>query len=67
MRGGRRFGFEFKRSTAPEITPSMRAAARDLGLKRLYIVHAGARSFPLGSQFHALALARLLTDLPAWE
>lgn len=64
VRGGQRLGFEFKRSTSPDITRSMHVAVADLGLKRLYVVHAGARSFPLGSRMQALALARVLEDLP---
>lgn len=63
MRGGKRLGFEFKRSSSPEITRSMHAAMEHLNLARLYVVHAGTRSFQLGKQIHALALARVLDDL----
>jgi uncharacterized protein len=63
VRGGQRLGFEFKRSTSPDITRSMHVALTDLGLKRLYVVHAGSRSFPLGPKIQALALARVLDDL----
>jgi len=40
-RGGRRVGFEFKLSSAPELTPSMTIALADLGLRHLWVVHAG--------------------------
>lgn len=63
VRGRRRWGFEVKRTTTPSITPSMRIALSDLGLKRLYVVHAGDHSFPLSKQIQAIALSRLTPDL----
>ena len=42
VRGGRRLGFEFKRTTAPAVTRSMHVALADLGLERSYLVHVGA-------------------------
>jgi predicted AAA+ superfamily ATPase len=54
--GGRRLGFEFKRTTAPAVTPSMRIALEDLRLESLTVVHAGKRSFPLGDRIRAVAL-----------
>jgi predicted AAA+ superfamily ATPase len=47
--GGRRFGFEIKRTTAPEVTSSMRIAMSDLKLESLTVVHAGEgiRAVPL--------------------
>jgi hypothetical protein len=62
-RGHQRLGFEIKRTSSPQITPSMRNALRDLKLKRLDIVHAGDHTFPMGKNIRALALARLLDDL----
>ena len=63
VRGRTRLGFEFKRSTAPAVTPSMRAALADLRLQRLVVVHAGEHSFPMGPAIQAVALPRLLEDL----
>ena len=63
IRGTRRLGFEFKRTAAPSITPSMRIAMTDLKLDHLDVVHAGTESFPLGERIRALALSRLLDDL----
>lgn len=63
VRGSLRLGFEFKRSTAPTVTPSMRAALESLRLKRLDVVHAGDRSAHLGKGIRAVALDRLLDDL----
>jgi uncharacterized protein len=57
VRGRRRLGFEFKRSTSPGFTPSMRSALSDLKLSRLYVVHAGAERYPLGRHVEAVPLA----------
>ncbi|MCC7108617.1 MAG: ATP-binding protein [Deltaproteobacteria bacterium] len=63
VRGGRRFGFEFKRTDAPRVTPSMRHALADLGLDSIDVVHAGAETFPLAPKVRAVAAERLLLDL----
>jgi predicted AAA+ superfamily ATPase len=62
-RGRQRLGFEIKRTSSPRITPSMRIAMADLKLKRLDIIHAGERTFPLANKVRAVALERLLDDL----
>ncbi len=62
-RGSARLGFEFKRTDAPAMTKSMRTALADLRLDHLYVVHPGARSFPLDRHVTALALSRAATDL----
>lgn len=66
VRGAKRWGFEIKRTTAPAITPSMRAALADLKLQRLFVVHAGERSFEMASNIRALAFQRLLDELKPW-
>lgn len=58
--GSRRRGFEFKRTTAPAVTPSMRSALVDLKLDRLDVIHAGADSFPLAPRVRAIAASRVL-------
>ena len=63
MRGSQRLGFEFKRTTAPAVTPSMRAALADLRLRSLVAVHSGEQSFPMAAGIRAVALSRILTDL----
>ncbi len=63
VRGALRVGFEFKRTVAPTVTPSMRIAFESLRLKRLDVVHAGHRTGPLGKGIRAVALERLLEDL----
>ena len=57
--GARRRGFEFKRTTAPSVTPSMRAAMQDLELDRLDVVHAGSAAFKLAPKIHAVPAAHL--------
>jgi predicted AAA+ superfamily ATPase len=63
VRGRRRLGFEFKLTTAPQVTRSMHVAIQDLGLGSLDVVHAGGDTFALGPRVRALALQRLLKDL----
>ncbi len=63
LRGRRRYGFEFKRTTSPHVTPSMRNALSDLKLKRVDVIHAGEDTFPLGEKIRALSWKRLLIDL----
>jgi predicted AAA+ superfamily ATPase len=63
LRGATRLGFEFKRTLAPKVTASMRAAMEDLALKRLDLVHPGERTFALAPGIRAVALKRLLEDV----
>jgi predicted AAA+ superfamily ATPase len=63
VRGRRRWGFEFKRTSAPAVTKSMRTALTDLRLERLDVVHGGPHSFSLARRMRAVALSRLLDDL----
>lgn len=61
--GKLRLGFEIKRTVSPRLTPSMRNAMNDLGLKRLDVIHSGESTFPLGRRIRAVAFSRLLVDL----
>ncbi len=63
VRGRSRLGFEIKRTVAPAVTPSMRAALADLNLSRLDVVHAGDRTYQMAPRIRAVALSRLLDDL----
>lgn len=60
IEGRYRYGFEFKRTTSPQITRSMQSALSDLRLTRLDIVHAGKDTFPLAKRVRAVA-ARQIT------
>ena len=63
VRGRTRLGFEVKRTTSPQVTPSMRHALQDLKLRRLDVVHAGDTTFPLANRIRAVSVKRLLTDV----
>jgi hypothetical protein len=56
-------GFEIKRTTSPQITPSMRYALSDLNLRSLDVIHAGETTFPMDKKIRAVALTRLLQDI----
>ncbi|MCC6650967.1 MAG: ATP-binding protein [Candidatus Eisenbacteria bacterium] len=62
VRGRRRLGFEFKRSTAPTMTPSMRSALADLKLDSLTVIHAGHAAFPLAPHVKAVPFSHLLDE-----
>jgi Predicted ATPase (AAA+ superfamily) len=47
VRGRKRWGFEFKRTSQPAMTKSMSIAMQDLGLRSLTLIHAGPDAFPL--------------------
>lgn len=61
--GRRRVGFDFKRTSAPQVTPSMRIALTDLGLERIDVIHAGRDTFPLDSRIRAVSAGRLVSDV----
>jgi predicted AAA+ superfamily ATPase len=63
VHGRRRLGFEIKRTDAPRLTPSMRAALADLRLERLYVVHAGRHNFDLASRVRCVAAADLSKEV----
>lgn len=60
-RGSKRVGFEIKRTTAPSLTPSMRAAFADLKLQRLYVLYVGEHTFDLAPGIQAVPASQLLT------
>jgi len=64
VRGERRIGVEIKRTTTPRLTRSMYSAREALHLDHLYVIHAGEHTFPLADDTRAIALHRLLDDLP---
>ena len=57
---GKRLGFEFKRSDAPTLTPSMRIALSDLKLDSLTVIYPGDRTYPLAPHITAQPLSYLL-------
>ncbi|HYH47336.1 MAG TPA: ATP-binding protein [Thermoanaerobaculia bacterium] len=63
IRGNTRLGFEFKRTSSPRVTPSIRTALADLKLDRVDVVYPGEHTFPLAERVRALALSQLMQDL----
>ncbi len=63
VHGRKRYGFEFKRTSSPRPTPSMKSARKDLKLTRLDVVYPGEETYPLAPKTRALPLRRLLADL----
>ena len=58
---GKRFGFEFKHSDAPEATKSMHTALKDLRLDHLWVIYPGKESYPLADRLSVLPI----TEVPA--
>lgn len=63
VRGRWRIGFEVKRTTSPQVTPSMRSAISDLNLRSLDLIYVGENTFPLGKNIRAVAFRRFLKDI----
>jgi len=59
LAGGRRFGFEIKRTERPSVTKSMRIAISDLNLERLFVVYTGDDRFPLETNIECLGVQHL--------
>jgi hypothetical protein len=62
-RGRFRFGFEFKRTSSPKVTPSMISSCNDLKLNRLDVVYPGDQTFLLAKNIRAVGFSRLLKDI----
>ncbi len=63
VRGLTKTGFEIKKTVAPKVTKSMRIALVDLGLDRLYVVHAGDYSFPMAEKIQAVPISEMYTGI----
>lgn len=63
VRGSVRLGFEFKRTLAPRMTPSMRNALKDLSLDRLFVVYPGDERWMMGERTEALPCKAVWADL----
>ncbi len=59
IHGGHRFGIEFKLTDAPRVTRSMRVALDDLGLRHMWVVHAGKERFPMDEKVTAWPLREI--------
>lgn len=58
-RGDMLYGIECKRGDAPRLTPSMRSAMQDLGLKRIAVIYPGGKRYALSEQVEAVPLRDL--------
>ena len=63
VRGRRRWGFEFKRTSSPKLTASLKTAIEALKLQKAFLVHAGEKTFPLHRRVTAVSAARVLDDI----
>jgi hypothetical protein len=61
-RGNQLYGIECKRTDTPRLTPSIRNAIADLGLKQVRILYPGALRFPLSDQVEAVPLHCIAED-----
>lgn len=59
LRGGRRWGFEFKCADAPGTTRSMHTVSKDLGLQHLWVVYPGDLEYPLTETITAVPLKKI--------
>ena len=62
-KGEKRVGFEIKHTSSPKITPSMKTAIKDLKLKRLLVIHAGDKSYPMSEKIDAVAAGDILKEV----
>lgn len=60
-RGDALYGVECKRADAPRMTPSMRVAMKDLGLKRIAVIYPGGKRYQLADGVQAVPLRDLAT------
>jgi predicted AAA+ superfamily ATPase len=63
VRGGCRYGFEFKFEDAPGLTRSMHNAVADLELKNLWVVTPGERRESLSDRISILPLGQLNAEI----
>ena len=60
IEGAKRVGYEIKRTSAPSITPSMRAALTDLALDHISVIYPGTHRMKLAARVEAMPLAEAL-------
>jgi predicted AAA+ superfamily ATPase len=65
LRGGRRYGLEFKCADAPRMTRSLHVALHDLNLERAWIVYPGETTYAAHPQVEVLPVSLVPTALAA--
>ena len=63
MRGGKRYGLEFKCADAPVMTKSLHVALEDLKLERAWIVYPGRETYPVHERVRVCPLAAVVQEL----
>jgi predicted AAA+ superfamily ATPase len=58
---GRMFGVECKRLDAPRLTPSMRIALSDLGLKRIIVIYPGVKRYSLDKKVEVVPVEQIVS------
>ena len=61
-KGGKRVGYEFKRTSAPRTTKSMHVALESLELEELVVVYPGEKKFPLADRVVAMPLEAIVQE-----
>jgi uncharacterized protein len=56
---GELFGIECKRRDAPRMTPSIRIAQQDLGLKRVFVLYPGDKRYPIADNVEVVPVSEL--------
>jgi predicted AAA+ superfamily ATPase len=64
VRGADRFGFELRRTSAPQRTRSMTVALQDLGLRSHDVIYPGTETWPMAPGIRAVGLPRIFADVP---
>lgn len=60
IKGNKKFGFEFKYTDTPKMTPSMKIALEHLELDRLFLIYPGDVKVTLASRVEAIGLLEFL-------
>ena len=67
LRGGRRWGFEFKCTDAPRTTKAMHIAIDDLGLEHLWVIYPGSVRYPMTARITAMPLVEVNETALGWR
>jgi predicted AAA+ superfamily ATPase len=62
VKDDKKLGFEFKYSTSPKLTTSMKAAIQLLKLDKLTVIHPGSRRFKLSEKIECIGLEEFISD-----
>ena len=63
MTGGKKKGFEFKFSSSPKVTKSMKAAIETLNLSELTVIIPGKEEYPLAKNVSVVGIEQIVSDI----